>query len=285
MTNPEHSAYVLSALKAMGLGIALDDFGTGHSSLSYLHRFPVDTIKIAAPFVQFTDESGLAHTQMPIIRSIVSLASELDLMVVAEGVETEAERDRLIALDCRYGQGFLFSEAMEGDVLQKRLAHNRGGTGAGACAGGRHGESRFRRRRLLRSRYPCGASCHAGAETGCRCRQPPGAEPAAAPQAKPLRRDDRRGSKGTLRSILAPLSKAGPAASLRHRTGRRADLQDRRRSPTNRPATPTTAKADRWRRRSAQFAPLSRTAGRGRVQSHAGRFGTTSTGRGSRRRA
>ncbi len=124
MLNPEHSAYVLSALRAMGLGIALDDFGTGHSALSYLHRFPADTIKIAAPFVRFTDETGFAHTQVPIIRSIVQLASELDLMVVAEGVETEAERDRLIALDCRFGQGYFFSEALDAEALQKRLAHN-----------------------------------------------------------------------------------------------------------------------------------------------------------------
>lgn len=122
MVNPEHSAYVLATLKTMGLGIALDDFGTGHSSLSYLHRFPVDTIKIAAPFVRFSDESGFAHTQTPIIRSVVSLAKELDLMVIAEGVETEAERERLMQLDCRFGQGFLFAEAMEGDALLKRLA-------------------------------------------------------------------------------------------------------------------------------------------------------------------
>ena len=74
MSNPEHSAYMLAALKALGLRLALDDFGTGHSSLSYLHRFPVDTIKIPAPFVQMADDSGLSHTQAPIIRSIVTLA-------------------------------------------------------------------------------------------------------------------------------------------------------------------------------------------------------------------
>ena len=54
--------------KALGLGLALDDFGTGHSSLSYLHRFPFDTIKIPAPFVQMGDDTGMAHTQVPIIR-------------------------------------------------------------------------------------------------------------------------------------------------------------------------------------------------------------------------
>ncbi len=124
MVNPEHSAYVLSMLKSMGLSIALDDFGTGHSSLSYLHRFPIDTIKIAAPFVRLGDDTGFAHTQAPIIRSIVSLARELDLMVIGEGVETKAERDRLLQLDCRYGQGFLYAEPMDGEALQKRLVHN-----------------------------------------------------------------------------------------------------------------------------------------------------------------
>ena len=124
MLNPEHSAYILSTLKGMGLGIALDDFGTGHSSLSYLHRFPVDTIKIAAPFVRMSGESGFAHTQAPIIRSITALARELDLMVIGEGVETEAERERLMQLNCRLGQGYLFAEPMDGDALQRKLTHD-----------------------------------------------------------------------------------------------------------------------------------------------------------------
>ena len=126
MLNPEHSAYILSTLKSMGLGIALDDFGTGHSSLSYLHRFPVDTIKIPAPFVRLSGDSGFAHTQAPIIRSITSLASELDLLVVGEGVETEAERERLMQLNCRLGQGYLFAEPMDGDAMQRKLAHDVG---------------------------------------------------------------------------------------------------------------------------------------------------------------
>ena len=123
MTNPEHSAYMLTALRNLGLGLALDDFGTGHSSLSYLHRFPFDTIKIPAPFVQIGDDSngGMAHTQAPIIRSIVALASELDLAVIAEGVETLDEIDRLRSLNCRYAQGFAFGAAMSGAELQKRL--------------------------------------------------------------------------------------------------------------------------------------------------------------------
>jgi EAL domain-containing protein (putative c-di-GMP-specific phosphodiesterase class I) len=126
MTNPEHSAYMLAALKQMGLGLALDDFGTGHSSLSYLHRFPFDTIKIPAPFVQMGDDSGMAHTQVPIIRSVVALAMELDLAVIAEGVETMEEIERLQQLNCQYAQGFAFGAAMTGQEFGKRLAQQYG---------------------------------------------------------------------------------------------------------------------------------------------------------------
>lgn len=122
MVNPEHSAYVLSALKALGLRLALDDFGTGHSSLSYLHRFPFDTIKIAAPFVQISDNSGFAHTQVPIIRAVVGLATELDLLVIAEGIETEEELNRLAELGCKGAQGFFFSKPITGLELRKMLA-------------------------------------------------------------------------------------------------------------------------------------------------------------------
>jgi EAL domain-containing protein (putative c-di-GMP-specific phosphodiesterase class I) len=122
MTNPEHSAYMLATLRALGIGLALDDFGTGHSSLSYLHRFPIDTIKIPAQFVQISDESGMAHTQVPIIRAVVAIATELDINVIAEGVETVDEIDRLRQLNCRYAQGFAFGAAMTGGDLQKKLA-------------------------------------------------------------------------------------------------------------------------------------------------------------------
>ena len=121
MTNPEHSAYMLAALRNLGLGLALDDFGTGHSSLSYLHRFPFDTIKIPAAFVKIGSETGIAHTQAPIIRAVVALATDLDLQVIAEGVETLDEIDRLRQLNCRYAQGFAFGAAMSGAELQKRL--------------------------------------------------------------------------------------------------------------------------------------------------------------------
>jgi diguanylate cyclase (GGDEF)-like protein/PAS domain S-box-containing protein len=122
MTNPEHSAYMLQALRNLGLGLALDDFGTGHSSLSYLHRFPFDTIKIPAPFVKMGEGNGIAHTQGPIIKAVVQLAVDLDLMVIAEGVETLDEIERLRQLSCRYAQGFAFGAAMTGPEFGKKLA-------------------------------------------------------------------------------------------------------------------------------------------------------------------
>ncbi|CAN7172539.1 EAL domain-containing protein [Devosia sp. LjRoot3] len=121
MSNPEHSAYMLEALRSLGLGLALDDFGTGSSSLSYLHRFPFDTIKIPAAFVKMGTETGIPHTQTPILRAIVGLAEDLDLMVVAEGVETLDEIERLRQLNCRFAQGFAFGSAMTGQEMAKKL--------------------------------------------------------------------------------------------------------------------------------------------------------------------
>ncbi len=122
MINPEHSAFVLSALRELGVGLALDDFGTGHSSLSYLHRFPFDTVKIPAQFVQMSDNSGMAHTQTPIMRAIISLANELGLAVVAEGVESADELERLRELDCQMAQGYVYDQAMTGNELHRKLA-------------------------------------------------------------------------------------------------------------------------------------------------------------------
>ncbi len=122
MVNPEQSAYVLDALKDLGLGLALDDFGTGHSSLSYLHMFPFDTVKIPAQFVQMSENGGISHTQVPIMRAIISMASEIGLRVVAEGVENTRELKRLRELNCHMAQGFLFDPAMPGSDMQKKLA-------------------------------------------------------------------------------------------------------------------------------------------------------------------
>ncbi len=98
----------LQRLRGLGVGLAVDDFGTGHSSLSHLRRFPFEGIKIDKSFIADAHErSGAA-----ILRSIVSLAHELKLAVVAEGLETEVEAALLREMGCEYGQGFLFGQAV-----------------------------------------------------------------------------------------------------------------------------------------------------------------------------
>ena len=95
---------VLHELKALGVLLVLDDFGTGYSSLAYLQRFPLDALKIDRAFVaEMTEDSRAAA----LVEAIVTMARSLGLTVVPEGIETEAQREALLALGCRYGQGFL----------------------------------------------------------------------------------------------------------------------------------------------------------------------------------
>ncbi len=96
---------VLHELKALGVMLVLDDFGTGYSSLAYLQRFPLDALKIDRAFVADMTEDSRAAT---LVEAITTMARSLGLTVVPEGIETQAQREALIALGCRYGQGFLF---------------------------------------------------------------------------------------------------------------------------------------------------------------------------------
>jgi diguanylate cyclase (GGDEF)-like protein len=105
---------VLNALKALGIRIALDDFGTGYSSLSYLRRFPFDSMKIDKSFVVATTEDQGART---IVRAIVALAANLDLNVVAEGVETTEHLEFLRAAGCPQVQGFLLGRPAPPDEI------------------------------------------------------------------------------------------------------------------------------------------------------------------------
>ncbi len=99
----------LYTLREMGVRIAIDDFGTGYSSLSYLRRVPVDVVKIDRSFVETVSTSS---QQRELVRGIVWLAVTLGLSVIAEGIETPAERSVLLELGCPYGQGYLFSAPM-----------------------------------------------------------------------------------------------------------------------------------------------------------------------------
>jgi diguanylate cyclase (GGDEF)-like protein len=109
----------LHALRALGVRISMDDFGTGYSSLSYLRAFPFDKIKIDRSFVR--DLPSNRHT-LAIVRAILGLASGLDMKVVAEGIETQADLACLAAEGCKEGQGFLFSEARPQSEILKLLA-------------------------------------------------------------------------------------------------------------------------------------------------------------------
>ncbi len=101
---------LMRELKELGVSLAVDDFGKGYSSLSYLHRFPIDRIKIDRAFVAGLPESRAA---LAVVSAVVSFARVLDIEVVAEGVETQAHVDALRDLGCEFGQGFFFHRPVE----------------------------------------------------------------------------------------------------------------------------------------------------------------------------
>lgn len=114
---PEEIRRAFGNLRRLGVGISIDDFGTGYSNLRYLESFPLSEIKVDRSFVH-----DLAHSaaKRVIVESIVKLGTALDIRVVAEGIETEAERAIMRALGCSVGQGYLFAVPMD-DVAFQRL--------------------------------------------------------------------------------------------------------------------------------------------------------------------
>jgi EAL domain-containing protein (putative c-di-GMP-specific phosphodiesterase class I) len=104
----------------LGVELGIDDFGTGYSSLSYLHRLPINTLKIDRSFVSRLSDNS---ENREIVRTIIMLAQNLGMDVVAEGVETTSQLEQLVDLKCESGQGYLFSAAVDAEAAARLIEH------------------------------------------------------------------------------------------------------------------------------------------------------------------
>ncbi len=118
MESAEHTLNVLNKLKQIGVKLSMDDFGTGYSSLSILHKLPFDTLKIDRSFVYSVGENG---ENSEILQTIISLAKNLKMRVIAEGIETEVQLSLLQNLGCDYGQGYLLARPQTAENAEKML--------------------------------------------------------------------------------------------------------------------------------------------------------------------
>jgi len=118
MENAEHSIAILNRLKEIGVQLSIDDFGTGYSSLSHLHRLPFDTLKIDRSFVNRVGEKG---ENAEVLQTIISLAKNLKMRVIAEGIETTSQLAVLQNLGCDYGQGYLLAKPKGVDEVEEQL--------------------------------------------------------------------------------------------------------------------------------------------------------------------
>lgn len=116
MINPEKSREILKKFADAGVHISIDDFGAGYSSLAYLSKFPIDTLKIDRYFIKdMSKNKSLGH----IVKATIQLANQLGYKVVAEGVETQEALDTLGTYECDYAQGFFFSKPVSSDIFMK----------------------------------------------------------------------------------------------------------------------------------------------------------------------
>jgi EAL domain-containing protein (putative c-di-GMP-specific phosphodiesterase class I) len=118
MNNPEDSIESLQKLSSLGISISIDDFGTGYSSLAYLKRLPINKLKIDRSFIkdlpQDTEDAAITKT-------IISLCSSLNLKVIAEGVETEEQKNFLLENGCKFIQGYHYSRPLSIEDMTKFL--------------------------------------------------------------------------------------------------------------------------------------------------------------------
>ncbi|MBL0708368.1 MAG: EAL domain-containing protein [Sulfurimonas sp.] len=122
MTNPEEAIKILDKITDLGIELAVDDFGTGYSSLAYLKKLPIDKLKIDQSFIRDLpqDEEDAAIT-----KAVIALASSLNLKIIAEGVETEEQKEFLIDNGCVYIQGYLYSKPIEAKDMELMLSNER----------------------------------------------------------------------------------------------------------------------------------------------------------------
>lgn len=116
--NHSNAKEMLDKIHDMGIRIALDDFGTGYASMSYLKEFPFDTVKLDRSFVQGIPDD---RENTAIVKAMIQLAQALDLSLVAEGVETEQQKDFLSEHSCTYGQGYLWSKPVSVSEMESIL--------------------------------------------------------------------------------------------------------------------------------------------------------------------
>jgi EAL domain-containing protein (putative c-di-GMP-specific phosphodiesterase class I) len=127
MRDIDHALEILRHVRELGVRVAIDDFGTGYASLVYLKRLPIDVLKIDRTFVQGMPDDA---ADMAIVQAIVALADAFDIHVVAEGVESIAQRDALLAKGVHRMQGWFYGKAMPEDALRRVLAADAAGPAA-----------------------------------------------------------------------------------------------------------------------------------------------------------
>jgi diguanylate cyclase (GGDEF)-like protein/PAS domain S-box-containing protein len=120
MENSDMAITIMNRLRELGVQLSIDDFGTGYSSLSYLQRLPINYLKIDRSFINLMNSN---HENSEIVRAIVMLAKNLNMQVIAEGIETEEQAQKLINLDCPFGQGYFYSKptnAMQAEAILEK---------------------------------------------------------------------------------------------------------------------------------------------------------------------
>ncbi|MDJ0717355.1 MAG: EAL domain-containing protein, partial [Prochloraceae cyanobacterium] len=120
MNNPEKLTVTLDQLKALGIKLSMDDFGTGYSSLSYLYKLPIDTLKIDRSFIKNID---IDSEKLELTQTIINLAKNLNMETIAEGIETSKQLTKLKTLNCKYGQGYLFSKPVNSEIAEALISN------------------------------------------------------------------------------------------------------------------------------------------------------------------